>query len=242
MRNINYLLLSIVFVACTAAPDANEIVNKAIIASGGELFETTEIQFEFRDREYGHKKVEGNFEYVRIFEDSSRAIRDVLTNSGFTREIDGKVTAVPDTMAAKYSNSVNSVIYFALLPYGLNDAAVNKSYVELTTLDNKEYHKIKVTFNQEGGGEDHQDIFIYWIDTNENKVDYLAYSYETDGGGIRFRKAFNERIVNGIRFVDYVNYKPKSDLVLTDIDKAYKEGALEELSKIELEEIKVNKL
>ncbi|MEM8566344.1 MAG: DUF6503 family protein [Bacteroidota bacterium] len=242
MKNINYMLLSVIFLACGSTPNVDEIVNNAIATSGGDLFEKTEIQFEFRDREYGYKKADGNFEYIRLFEDSSRAVRDILTNGGFTREVDGIITDVPDTMAIKYSNSVNSVIYFALLPYGLNDPAVNKSYLGPTTLDGKQYHKIKVTFNQKGGGEDYQDIFIYWIDVAENKVDYLAYSYETEGGGIRFRAAYNERFINGIRFVDYVNYKPQSDVVLEEIDNTFERGELEELSKIELTGIKVNKL
>ena len=137
---------------------------------------------------------------------------------------------------------VNSVVYFALLPYGLNDQAVNKIYVGQSTIKDEVYHKIKVTFNQEGGGEDFQDVFIYWVGEDDHKVDYLAYSYETDGGGIRFREAYNERVINGVRFVDYVNYKPKDIQDLEVLDQEFEKGNLEELSKIELTDIKVNRL
>ncbi|MEO1096313.1 MAG: DUF6503 family protein [Bacteroidota bacterium] len=230
------------FLACTTKEDANKIVNEAILQAGGDLFENTEIEFVFRDREYGYKKVGGNFEYVRIFKDSTNVVRDVLANTGFTRQIDGITTEVADTMATKYSNSVNSVVYFALLPYGLNDQAVNKIYVGQSTIKDEVYHKIKVTFNQEGGGEDFQDVFIYWVGEDDHKVDYLAYSYETDGGGIRFREAYNERVINGVRFVDYVNYKPKDIQDLEVLDQEFEKGNLEELSKIELTDIKVNRL
>ncbi|MEM9390021.1 MAG: DUF6503 family protein [Bacteroidota bacterium] len=242
MRPVALLLISMLFLACSAKKDANEIIDEAILQAGGDLFENTEIEFVFRDREYGYKKVNGNFEYVRIFKDSAGVVRDVLTNTGFTRQIDGITTKVADTMATKYSNSVNSVVYFALLPYGLNDPAVNKTYVGQSTIKDEVYHKIKVTFNQEGGGEDFRDIFIYWIGKDDYKVDYLAYSYETDGGGIRFREAYNERIVNGVHFADYVNYKPKDVINLEALDVAFEKGNLEMLSKIELTAIKVNPL
>ena len=38
-------------------------------------------------------------------------------------------------------------------------------------------------------------------------MDHLAYSYETDGGGVSFRKGHNFRELNGMRFADYVNFK-----------------------------------
>ncbi len=241
MKKIYHLLfLTVIIAACDTKPEVNNITNKAIATAGGELFENIEIQFEFRDREYGYKKSNGQFEYVRLFDDSAQVIRDVLTNTGFIREIDGVTTEVPDSMAVKYSNSINSVIYFALLPYGLNDAAVNKEYLNSVAVKDKEYHKIKVTFNQNGGGVDYQDVFIYWIDTETYEVDYLAYSYETEGGGIRFREAYNERVVNGIRMVDYINYKPKNDLILENIDEAFEKGELQEVSRIESKNIKVN--
>ena len=59
-----------------------------------------------------------------------------------------------------YSASVNSVHYFAVLPYGLDGKAVNKTYVNKVDIKGKSYHKIKVTFNEEGGGEDFEDVFM----------------------------------------------------------------------------------
>ena len=165
-----------------------------------------------------------------------------LTNDGFTREIDGREVDVPDSMAIKYSNSINSVIYFALLPYGLNDPAVNKRYLGDKNIKGKDYHKIQITFDQEGGGEDFEDIFVYWINVENYTIDYLAYKYSTDGGGMRFREALNERYIEGVRFADYINYKaPKSGLP-ADSDDIFLNGKLKELSRIELEDIKVNKL
>lgn len=129
--------------------------------------------------------------------------------------------------------------YFSVLPYGLNDKAVNKTYLGKTKIKGKDYHKIKITFNEDGGGEDFDDVFIYWIDIQTFKVDYLAYSYsESNGMGLRFREAYNERFIDSIRFVDYNNYKPKYKvLVIEDLDIHFERGALELLSKIELKKL-----
>ena len=68
----------------------------------------------------------------------------------------------------------------------------------------------------------------------------MAYSYaENDGTGYRFRKAYNPRKINGILFLDYINYKPKGEIKITDFEELFKKGDLEELSKIELLNIQV---
>lgn len=242
MKKLSVLILALSLFSCESnKEDTNQIVTEAIEVAGGNEINNTEIEFVFRDIEYGAMHKDGLYEYVRIFkDDSSNVVRDELTNDGFKREINGKQVEVTDSMTAKYSNSVNSVIYFALLPIGLNDAAVNKTYLGEKEMKGKLYHKVKVTFDEEGGGQDHEDEFIYWINKETSKVDYLAYEYHTEGGGMRFREAYNERYVEGVRFVDYINYKPKSDIELAKIDEAYLSDNLEEVSKIELENIRVN--
>ena len=246
MKNVKWCILAVALLVLITCADennkANQLVSVAIEAAGGERFDRTMIEFEFRGRQYGYKKKDGHFEYVRMFYDSTDLVRDVLTNDGFYREVNGERVAIPDTMAAKYTRSVNSVIYFALLPYGLNDAAVNKSYLGEKFINKVLYHKIKVTFDEEGGGEDHQDTFVYWINAETHQVDYLAYDYITDGGGQRFRKAYHERFVKGIRFVAYINYEPASSIPLEDMDEALEKGELKELSRIELENISVQPL
>ncbi|MFT5436447.1 MAG: hypothetical protein ACI840_001095, partial [Ulvibacter sp.] len=64
--------------------------------------------------------------------------------------------------------------------------------------------------------------------------------YEVDGGGIRFREAYNPRVVNGIRFADYNNYKPENlNVSLSNLDVLFEQGALKLLSKIETESVSV---
>ena len=97
-----------------------------------------------------------------------------------------------------------------------------------------------MTFKQEGGGDDFDDEYIYWIHRNRHTVDYLAYSFEVNGGGTRFREAYNVRTVEGIRFADYVNYESTtSDFALENYDQLFEVGKVKELSRIETENIEV---
>lgn len=221
-------------------PSAQEIIDGSIKAHGGAVYQNFAAAFSFRDKDYTIQKAGESFTYTRSFVKEGDTIHDALANGAFTRQINGQITSVPDTMATKYANSVNSVAYFALLPAPLNDPASRKQYLGQEAIKEVNYHKIKVTFAEEGGGEDFDDVFIYWIHPETFHMDYLAYEYHVDGGGIRFRERINPREVGGIRWQDYINYKAEvGKVALEDTGKALEKGELKELSRILLEHVKV---
>ncbi len=217
------------------------IIRQCIERHGGSKYENSNISFDFRKRSYRSSIRDGSFIYERITKDETKGqIHDKLTNQGLRRTINGTPVALSPKDSAAYANSVNSVIYFALLPYFLLDEAVQTEYLDTVTVKQQPYHKIKVTFRQEGGGRDFQDEYIYWIHQEENTLDYLAYNYIVDGGGARFREAYNARFINGIRFADYINYKPSTETMKVEtFDQLLENGELKELSKIETENISV---
>lgn len=224
-------------------PDAQQIVDEAIAEHGGEKFEKSAVSFKLRDRHYRALRDGGVFVYSRTFTDSTgQQVRDVLRNSGFNRTVNGAEVELPEERQKAFTASVNSVIYFALLPYALNDEAVRKEYLGETTIKGEPYHKIRVTFAQEGGGEGYQDVYVYWFHQERHTMDYLAYSFQENDGGTRFREAVNPRKVGGILFQDYVNYTLKDDLPLENYDRAFEAGKLEKVSDIVLEEIEVNEI
>ncbi|MFZ5971607.1 MAG: DUF6503 family protein [Bacteroidota bacterium] len=240
MTKYIFYLLIFSLAGCGVGNNPQKIVDKAIEVHGGELFLNSTVEFDFRDRHYVAFRNGGTYRYERIWRDSTGSYRDVLSNDGFYREVEGAKVDLPDSMAAKYTRSVNSVVYFALLPYGLNDAAVRKKWLGETTLKDQPYYKIEVTFAEEGGGEDHTDVFHYWIHQEKFTVDYLAYLYHTDGGGIRFREAINPRNINGMLLQDYINYEPPSKSAsLDEMEELFRQGSLKELSRIALENISV---
>ncbi len=238
------LLLLFIYSSCNTENKtltAQQIIDKTIEKAGGSNYDTAGISFTFRDINYTSERKDGLYKLSRTFTDSIGETLDVLTNSNFDRTVNGTKIILADSTAAKYSNAINSVIYFVQLPYGLNAESVKKELVGNAEIDEKKYYEVKVTFEEKGGGTDHEDIYMYWINEETFTIDYFAYKFYTGEGGIRFRKAYNERLVNGIRFVDYKNYKvqPWESVDMTTLDELYEAGKLELLSEIETEDVSV---
>lgn len=222
-------------------PSAQFIVDRSIEVSGGNLYSKSDISFDFRDRSYSSESLDNQKILKRRLKNDSIDILDIKSPKKFERFSNGTSVILPDSTANTYANSVNSVHYFAYLPYGLNDPAVKKELLGKVNIGDSEYYKIVITFEEAGGGDDFDDVYVYWFNTETFKPDFLAYEFHVNGGGQRFREAFNERVVGGIRFVDYKNYKPTtSDFSIYDIDSLYGSNDLELLSEIKLENIEVS--
>lgn len=245
---LNYLFASLitftVLASCSSRTEAEKIIDKAIEAHGGDLYDNSKIEFDFRNIHYTIFKTADRFEYIREFSDSTGNVKDLLNNEGFVRTVNGaKIDTLSEEWIGKYSRSVNSVAYFAFLPYGLNDPSVFKKSLGETEINGEKYDLIKVTFSEEGGGDDFDDEFLYWIGIEDSIIDFMAYSYHTDGGGVRMREVSTAQEVGGIRFQNYLNLKPSDESVSVEkMQELYESGDLELLSEINLENIAVEPL
>ncbi len=232
-----------VSLSCQQKIDAQQIVDACIAAHGGEAFQYSFIEFEFRGKHYSSERRDGYFKYKRVYRDSTRWVVDILDNNGFTRTINSQTITLDDKTRNSLSNSLNSVMYFALLPFPLNDPAVKKQYLGGTIIHGQPYYQIKITFRPEGGGDDFEDAFLYWIHKEKHTMDYFAYRYHINGGGVRFREAVNPRVIKGIRLADYINYKPADEtMALTLLDAEYEAGNLLKVSEVRLEALQINLL
>lgn len=243
MKYFIAIITMILIVSCQEEKNqlsAEEIIDKTIARAGGEKYRRATVDFKFRDHTYRSTRNGGEFQMERLITDSLGTFKDVINNTGYQRFKNDTLITVPDSMATRYSSSVNSVHYFAHLPYGLSDRAVNKKLIGEVEIEGEPYYEINVTFKPEGGGADHHDEFLYWIHKNNYTIDFLAYKFLVNDGGIRFRKAFNQREIEGLRFSDYQNYTAQDfNTDLKDLDEMYEAGKLELLSTIETEDIQV---
>jgi hypothetical protein len=233
--------LILIVMACNMRetdPKAQAIVDKSIAFHGVKAIKNARIDFDFRDKHYRSTRQGDSFLYERIFKDEDgQEVHDQLSNEGFERMVDGRLINLNELDQEKYSNSVNSVVYFALLPLFLNDLAVIKEYEESVLINGVQMDKLRISFRREGGGEDYDDVFYYWFD-GDGHLKHLAYSE----GGNRFRAVLDTARVNGVLFNNYINYEgPKPDLTpLSDYDKLFESGKLPELSRIIIENITVD--
>ncbi|QCW99038.1 hypothetical protein FGM00_02485 [Aggregatimonas sangjinii] len=218
---------------------ADVLVAETIEAHGGRRYDTASYGFTFRDKTYTFENGKNGYRYTASSIENTDTIQDILENGKLTRTINRKIVALSEKDNAKYTEALNSVVYFATLPSKLNDKAVNKTYEGRTTIKNLEYELLSIDFDEEGGGKDYDDKFLYWINADTKTVDYLAYSYSTNDGGVRFRSAFNPRTVAGIRFQDYINYEVPIGTPLKNLSQLYEDGKLKELSKIITKDVRI---
>lgn len=217
------------------------IVDKSITKYGSTVLENHAVSFLFRNKTYTLKRQGSAYEYQRESIDQNDTIFETYRSNGFyEKRINGVKVAVSQKEVEINKNSINSVAYFFLLPLPLNDPAAIKKSLANQILQNVKYHVVEVSFNEKGGGSDHDDLFVYWINSQTFYIDYLAYRYNTNGGGIRFRKAVNQRKVNGWLTQDYLNYKPiDKKTSLEKLLEHYQNNQLELVSKIENKNIQL---
>lgn len=239
---MHFTILLFAFIAfAEQVPDsAQTIVNQSIVAHGMDELSGKEISFKFRSIDYGLSRVDDRYIYRRAFIKDSNSVEDYLINSHqFVRTVNSDTVDVGAEMTKRYSESINSVLYFFQIPYVLNDKAAKKKHLGTDQIKGATYDIIQVTFGEENGGQDHDDVFLYWINSQNHLVDYLAYSYRTGKGGVRFRAAINRRVVNGIVFQDYINFEATKGTPLAELSNLYENSQLPELSRIENEQILV---
>jgi len=240
LRNLLFLL--ILFTSCQT-PTSN-LVDKIIQQSNAVYgFDNQEykIEFDFRDYHYVLERNQGFYSYSRQMNKEEKKIIDLMTSVDKLQRFENdNLVVLQDSIRKLYSNSLNSVMYFFQLPRPLQDPAVNVELLNSVEIEGYSYWTLKITFDQEGGGDDFQDEFRYWISKKNYQIDYLAYNYLTDGGGTRFRKSKNLRKQLGFLFQDYINYKPEVKFQpLDSLPSFFEQGKLIELSQIENKNIEV---
>jgi hypothetical protein len=243
VRNIIILIFlissGIIFSQKKLDKKASDIIQKAVKAHGDKNYNDVDVSFDFRQFHYRVVQKKTTYQYQRSFSDSlGNMIVDLLDNGQFHRTINGEKVQLSERDHGRFKEATNSVAYFVLLPHKLLDKAVNLQYLGETNFEGNNYFKIKVWFDQEGGGKDFEDIYCYWINQNTYTVDYLSYA----NGGPRFRKATKRENVGGVVFQNYENYQIlDKEIPANEYDQAFKDGKYKLLSTIEQVNYKLNK-
>lgn len=233
---LGFLLLS----CSTATKDlASDWIEKANIAHGTNVLDHASFRFNFREYTYGLTQKKHTKSYSRTKLTTEGILTDTLFNGrDFKRWINQKPVEVSDSLQKLYSESINSVLYFIQLPRVLKDAAVQARYLGEEDLLGEPYIRLKVTFQQAGGGVDYQDEYRYWIHQKTHLIDFLAYRFYSGKGGTRFRKVSHRERVNGMIFQDYENFSPPTPFPpLDSIASLYTKGKLKKVSDIQQQEI-----
>jgi len=133
MKHLPFVLLILIVVSCkndvkttSEKLTAQAIIDKSIENSCQGKCDDAVIEFTFRGTQYRSSRNGGFYKLERIKMDSLNEIHDVVSNKGLMRFVNKEMVAIPDSLTKGISDGVNSVHYFAQLPYGLNAVAVHK--------------------------------------------------------------------------------------------------------------------
>ncbi len=218
-----------------------EIVAASIDRHGGDGFDRVHLTWDFRGVPFEVIRYDGSFRYQRTVEDSlGSPVVEVIQNEGSWVEVDGERRELDPQSRARLETAVNSVVYFGFLPFHLDDPPVRATDLGTGELAGEPYRKIGITFEQEGGGPDWEDRFIYWFHEVDGQLDYLAYREAADVETTRFRRAVNRREIGGLLVQDYENYTGDPDVGdVADYDRLFEAGRLRLVSMVEFENLAV---
>ncbi|MEK9750769.1 MAG: DUF6503 family protein [Flavobacteriaceae bacterium] len=238
MKKLLFILIGISLASCTQDP-AKTLVLKSVAYHGFDRLNTEAITFTFRGATYTvDRNFKGETLYTKSFkqfdtirQDSIQLNDSLFNSSAFKRYASGQLMDLSDKDNDRFSQSLNSVGYFFQLPLPLLDEAAQLTLLENIIIKGKAFNTLAVSFTPNQGGQDHQDTFRYYFDTETHALSYLSYAYETNGGGIRFRVA-TPFAHDGFIFLNYLNYKPAEEVSLDSLPALYEAGALELVSEI----------
>jgi len=229
--------------AASPAPSdgAEALVQRTIQAHGAERLRAARVEFVFRGDRYAMTREGGRFRYERIrATEEGLEEKVVLDNEGVQVFIAAEEVHDSAESQALKDQGLNSVVYFASLPLPLLDPAVQAERLPDQEVKGVQHHVLKVSFRKKGGGTDHDDAFRYWLDPETGLIDYMAYSYARNEGGVRFRVARARHEVQGIVFTDWTNFGNEDESTpLDDLPRLWESGKLPKLSEIELEQLRV---
>ena len=223
-----------------------DVIERAIAFHGGRLYAHSEIRLRTCSKSGCSRVIArvdgGKFDYSVSGTSQGSALEVRATNDQVEVQRDGVAVAVAPEKQQVYRDWAMAKVYFSFLPYRLDDPGVFKQDLGLVTWGDRQLHKVKVTF-EAGSSTDASDEYMYWLDPDTAQVELFAYSYDNNGGGLRFRRAVNDRRVGGILFFDQENLGVEGpDLSVDAIDADYVRDKLRPVSTVRLEEITVHPL
>jgi hypothetical protein len=225
------------------SPGRAEIVARAIEHHGGEVYARSETSLELCSRSgcYSMRvRTDGGIyrhEVSGPFRGRRRTV--VADNETVSVSLDGERLPVTEGSGQALRDWATARIYFAFLPYRLDDPSVVQQDLGLETWHGRRLHKVKVSFVA-GSSTDASDEYLYWFDPVTARLEQFAYSFEGSPGGLRYRRLSNYRRVGGILFFDQSNLGVEgAGLSVDQITPEFVEERMRAVSEVRLRNLEV---
>lgn len=227
--------------AAEGAESAADLVARSIEHHGGEIYENSEISFRICSKggcyDVVSRQIGGLYSHTVTGPDG-RCVRASNDDVSMWRE--GEKVAVSPGDEQRLRNWVSARIYFALLPYRLQDPSVRLEDMGTEAWDGETLRKVRVTF-ESGSSTSADDVFLHWFDPETARLVQFAYSFGGDPGGLRFRELFDYRRVGGVLVFDQRNLGVEGDGLAVDmLTPEFVRNEMPEVSVVRLEGVGVD--
>ncbi len=222
-----------------------DVVDRAIEHHGGEVYGHSETELDLCSKSgcfHVVARIDGDrWAYAVSGKSGDSRLLVRSTDQELTVRRDGRPEPVTADKEQSFRDWAMARVYFCFLPFRLNDLSVMKQDLGPVDWDGRRLHKVKVTF-QTGTSTDAGDQYMYWFDPETARLEYFAYSYDDNGGGLRFRRAVRHRRIGGLLFFDQENLGADGPGLSVDaIDAAYVRDSMRHVSTVRLEKIQVTR-
>ncbi len=227
-------------------PHRLAIVEKAIEHHGGDLYRHSETELDVCSKSgcfHLTARVDGDrWAYTVAGKSGDSRRRVISAHDGLQVWKNGEIEAVEAGEEQRYRDWAMARVYFCFLPFRLGDESVYQRDLGLVDWDGRRLHKVKVTF-EPGTSSAAGDEYLYWFDPESARLEYFAYSYDDNGGGLRFRRAVRHRRIGGLLFFDQENHGADGlGLSVDEIDADYVRDSMRHVSTVRLDPIRVEPL
>ena len=238
-------LSSAVLAAGDQAPSP-DVALRAIEHHGGEVYRRSETELDVCSKSGCFHVVArvdgGRFAFTVSGKSGEDQLEVRSSNDALEVRRNGAVEAPAADDEQRYRDWAMARVYFCFLPYRLDDPSVRRRDLGLVDWDGRRLHRVKVTF-EAGTSTDAGDEYMYWFDSETARLELFAYSYDDNGGGLRFRRAVGHRRVGGLLFFDQENLGVEGPGLTVDaIDPDYVRREMRHISTVRLERIEVRPL
>lgn len=237
--------LSIVFLAflalgCSQKQElsAIDILKKSAENSGYDRFINSKITFDIKDFHYTINRKHNDVVYT--VERTKDSINYLATyNNGQAAYFINSEQQPAGTYELFTNFRLEGLVNTLSIPHIFFDYGVKARRVDDVEIRNIQYYSLYVTITNPDK-EKPDDVFILYINKESFLVDYFADNYQLTNNKNLFRRLYNSRVVEGIRFYDhYVFISRVEDTPLEDLYKNFNIGAVLSTNNFQLENITV---
>lgn len=203
-----------------------KLLLKAIQHSGEDVFNNSKIKFQIKDLDYTIYRHNNVVDYTLLRAHKGINYKGTYNNGLLQYFINDTLQPTSAHSKRFLESRLEGFINQFSVPHLFNHNSVHINKEDNVIIDGIDYYTLNITFTRLNET-DPEDGFVIYINPETYYVDYYVEKQSITGEVVRFRKAINTRVINGLKISDFIVYSSKDrEIPLTNVYKQYLEEKL----------------